>query len=134
MRKFLSILLLSLLFGFNVYADYNWIKVATSVNGAVHYVDTSLIKKVKNQNSGWYNVYYYQLSDYAKPTRSGDLSTKAYIEVNCVDYSYRSLKLLFYPEPMGNGKPIIDNIQGDWMSPPEDTVGYQISGFVCNYE
>tara|TARA_B110000977_G_C10838161_1_gene400860 strand:- start:291 stop:695 length:405 start_codon:yes stop_codon:yes gene_type:complete len=134
MRKFLFILLLGLFFGSNVYADFNWIKVSTSEGGTTHYVDTSLIKKVKNQSSGWYNTYYYQLTDYVKPTSSGKLSTKAYVEVNCQDYSYRRLKLLFYPEPMGNGKPTIDNSQGDWKSPPEDTVGYKISGFVCNYE
>ena len=134
MKKILGIIVLGLLFGSNVYADYNWLKVSTSVNGVVHYVDTSTIKKVKNQSSGWYNVYYFQLSDYAKPTRSGDLSIKAYVEVDCVDYNFRHLKLLYYPEPMGNGKPIVDNSQGDWKNSEKDTVSYGLSEFVCDYE
>ena len=47
----------------NCFADYNWKKVGSNINGNVFYVDTSSIKKKGS------NVFYFLMNDYAKPSK-----------------------------------------------------------------
>ena len=131
-KLFLLILVLGLLLSGNANADFNWTKIGSSNAGTVFYIDVATIKKVNN--SGWYNTLHYQLTDYAKPSPAGVLSSKSYIETNCVDYSYRTLKDSYYQEPMGYGNSRSYNDPGRWIKPEDNSSGFMLAEFVCNYK
>ena len=86
MKNYSKILIISIfLYIFSVancFAEYNWKKIGSNTSGDVSYVDLTSIKKVGN------NVFYFRLMDYIKPSDQGDLSSKVYFEVNCLDLSY----------------------------------------------
>ena len=123
------LIILFILYPFNCFADYNWKKIGSSTRGDVFYLDLSTVKKVGN------NVFYLELSDYLKPSEFGDLSSKVYIEVNCLNLSYRHLKDFYYQEPMGNGEPsaVFDKV-GEWENIKEGSMGENVGKFVCNYK
>ena len=133
MRKYYKILkifiFLYILSTVNCFADYNWKKIGSSTRGDVFYVDLSTIKKVGN------NVFYLELKDYVKPSKYGDLSSKIYMEVNCLNLSYRYLKDFYYIEPMGNGEPstVFDEV-GEWKNIKEGSMGEDVGKFACNYK
>ena len=111
----------------NCFADFNWKKIGSNIDGDVSYVDLSSIKKVGN------NVFYFSLMDYIKPTDQGDLSSKIYFEVNCLDLSYRYIKDFYYKEPMGNGEYTIYDEIGEWENNTKGSIGDAARKFVCNY-
>ena len=133
MRKYYKILkifiFLYILSTVNCFADYNWKKIGSSTRGDVFYVDLSTVKKVGN------NVFYFTLKDYVKPSEYGDLSSKIYMEVNCLNLSYRYLKDFYYIEPMGNGEPstVFDEV-GEWTNNTEGSMGEAVRKFACNYK
>jgi len=132
-RKYYKILkifiFLYILSTVNCFADYNWKKIGSSTRGDVFYVELSTIKKVGN------NVFYLELKDYAKPSEYGDLSSMIYMEVNCLDYSYRYLKDFYYTQPMANGEPstVFDEV-GEWRNIKEGSMGEDVGKFACNYK
>ena len=111
----------------NCFADFNWKKIGSNIDGDVSYVDLSSIKKVGN------NVFYFSLMDYIKPTDQGDLSSKIYFEVNCLDLSYRYIKDFYYKEPMGNGEYTIYDKIGEWENNTKGSISEVARKFVCNY-
>ena len=111
----------------NCFADYNWKKIGSNIDGDVSYVDLSSIKKVGN------NVFYFVLMDYIKP-KEGDLSAKNYFELNCLNLSYRYIKDFYYKEPMGNGEYTIFDEIGEWENNTKGSLGEKIREFVCNYK
>ena len=133
MRKYYKILkifiFLYILSTVNCFADYNWKKIVNNINGDVFYIDTSSIKKNGSK------VFYFLMYDFAKPTKFGDLSSRVYMEVNCLNLDFRFLKDFYYQEPMGNGKPstILDKI-GEWEVTEKGSVGEVIRKFACNYK
>ena len=132
MKNYSKILIISIfLYIFSVancFAEYNWKKIGTNIDGDVSYVDLSSIKKVGN------NIFYFNLMDYIKPTNQGDLSAKNYFEVNCLDLSYRYIKDFYYKEPMGNGEYTIFDEIGEWENNTKGSIGEDAREFVCNYK
>ena len=133
MNKYLKIfkifLILNIFFTLNCFADFNWKKIGSNINGNVFYVDTSSLKRVGN------NVFYFVMNDYVKPNEFGDLSNRIYMEVNCINLDYRFLKDFYYQEPMGNGEPsTIFDKEGKWEVTSEGSIGKSIRKFVCNYK
>ena len=131
MKNYSKILIISIfLYIFSVancFAEYNWKKIGSNIDGDVSYVDLSSIKKVGN------NIFYFNLMDYLKPTNQGDLSAKNYFEVNCLDLSFRYIKDFYYKEPMGNGEYTIFDEIGDWNNNAKGSIGEDARKFVCNY-
>ena len=82
MKNYSKILIISIfLYIFsiaNCFAEYNWKKIGSNIDGDVSFVDLTSIKKVGN------NAFYFRLMDYIKPSDQGDLSSKVYFEVNCL--------------------------------------------------
>jgi hypothetical protein len=113
----------------NSFADYNWKKLGSNISGNVFYIDTSSIKKNGSK------VFYFSMNDYAKPSKFGDLSSRVYMEVNCLNLDYRYLKDFYYQEPMGNGEPstIFDEV-GKWEVTAKGSIGEVIRKFACNYK
>ena len=132
MKNYSKILIISIfLYIFSVancFAEYNWKKIGSNIDGDVSYVDLSSIKKVGN------NVFYFNLMDYVKPSNQGDLSAKNYFEVNCLDLSHRYIKDFYYKEPMGNGEYTIFDEIGEWENNTKGSIGEKVRKFVCNYK
>ena len=126
MRNIVFIILI--LFSTNAFADYKWKRIGKNVDGDVNYVDLLSIKRVGN------NVFFFRLMDYIKPTEYGDLSSKIYFEVNCLDLSFRYIKDFYYQEPMGNGKYTVNDKTGEWKENIKDSIGEAAREFVCNFK
>ena len=88
MKKLVFIILI--FFSTNAFADYNWKKLGSNTSGNVFYIDTSSIKKNGSK------VFYFTMNDYARPNEFGDLSSRVYMEVNCLNLNYRYLKDFYY--------------------------------------
>ena len=128
-KIFKIFLILNIFFTLNCFADFNWKKIGSNINGNVFYVDKSSLKRVGNK------VFYFVMNDYAKPSKYGDLSSKVYMEVNCINLDYRYLKDFYYLEPMGNGEPstIFDEV-GKWEITIKGSIGESIRKFACKYK
>ena len=111
----------------NCFADFNWKKIGSNTDGDVSYVDLSSIKRVGN------NVFFFRLMDYIKPNEQGDLSSKIYFEVNCLDLSFRYIKDFYYKQPMGNGEYTIYDKIGEWENNTKGSIGEGVRKFACNY-
>ena len=74
----------------------DWTKVGENKNGA-HYVDFGRIQKV----DGF--VYYWELGDYLKPNKDGDLSSELHKQGDCKLFRSKVLSFSSYKEPMGGG-------------------------------
>ena len=100
MKKLLLIftLLFSILmFSTPSYAE--WTKVSKNVDGDTYYVDLERIRK-----HGGY-VYWWELLDYLKPTKHGDLSDIIYKQGDCKLFRFKYLSDTYYNGPMGGGEP-----------------------------
>ena len=83
-----------------------WIKVDTSVKGSTWYIDFERIRE-----RGGY-VYYWELSDFAKPPLEDRLSFTTYNQVDCNLFRYKQLSWAAYKQPMGKGD-IVDSSAED---------------------
>ena len=91
--------LFSLMFSSPSYSE--WTKVSegnASVNrGDIFYVDFETIRKVDGY------IYWWDLTDYLKPTEEGYLSAKMYYQGDCKLFRVKGLSASFHKEPMGRG-------------------------------
>jgi len=92
----------TLMFASPAYADW---EVAGENEYSTYYVDFDRIRT----NGGY--VYFWDLSDYLKPTKWGDLSAKSYKQGDCEMFRYKNLSFSYYKQPMGE-------VFGDSNSPP----------------
>ena len=90
-----TLLFSTLMFSTPSYGE--WTKVGKNVSGDVFYVDFERIRK-----HGGY-VYWWELSDYLKPTSGGDLSDKMYNQGDCKLFRFKTLSYVFHKELMGGG-------------------------------
>jgi len=127
MKKIIFTLLFStLVFSSPSYAD--WTKVSETVTGQVSYVDFDRIRK----HDGY--VHYWQLTNYLKPTKYGDLSAKLYYQGDCKAFRYRILTASFYTNSMGTGT-ISEEAQGSvsWDYPRPSSALETILNSVCSH-
>ena len=126
MKKIL-VPLFSLMISFNAYGG-EWHKLFRADNGYLYYVDLSSIK-----TNG--NVYYWELNDYLKPNKFGDLSVEVLKETDCnVPRKFRFLSQLYYTQPMGKGSTVLTNNKpSEWHYITPSSIMAGISDFVCNY-
>ena len=127
MKKFIFTLLFStLVFSSPSYAG--WTEVTENVSGDTFYVDFDRIRK----HDGY--VYYWELSDLLKPTKYGDLSNKAYTQVDCKLFRSKYLSMSSYKQPMGNGTPSSTfEPPAEWDYPLPSSGGEFILKSVCNH-
>jgi hypothetical protein len=127
MKKFIFTLLFStLVFSSPSYAG--WTKVGENMGGTTYYVDFDRIRK----HDGY--VYYWELSDYLKPSKSGVLSAKLYTQGDCKLFRYKYLSMSFYTEPMGNGTPSSTFEPPEkWRYPPPSSVSETVLKSVCSH-
>ena len=130
MKKLLLIFTLlfsTLMFSTPSYGE--WTKVSDNVGGDSYYVDFERIRK-----HGGY-VYWWQLTDYLKPTKPGDLSSRIYGQGDCKLFRYKWLSASFFKEPMGKGTS--DSVELSpkdkvWRYPIPDSSTETVLKRVCN--
>ena len=131
MRKILILItFISSLIGSSV-AYAKWTKVAEdAVEDGSYYVDLERIKRHEGK------VYYWQLSDFSKPTKTGMISYKVYTEAECGLLRRRWLNFTTYKGRMGSGKVSSRSTtpQKDWTYPAPDTNDEAILKAVCNHK
>jgi len=131
MKKLLltfTLLFSTLMFSTPSYGE--WTKVSENMSGDTYYVDFERIRK----HNGY--VYFWQLSDYSKPTEFRELSSKTYKQVDCKLFRFKFLSGSFHKEPMGNGPGkvlIAKGKSGDWNYPPPNSSSEGMLKAVCNY-
>ena len=123
--KKLLILLFSLLISFNSYGE--WERVNDNVDGTTYYIDKDSIKV----HDGY--VYYWELTDYLKPTSMGHLSDKVYKQGDCNINRYKYLTYIFYTESMGNGNSTTADGETEWTYPSPESIGNFVLSYVCDY-
>ena len=107
-----------------------WTKVGENVNGTTFYMDFERIRKVDGY------VYWWDLSDYLKPTKYGDLSAKSYHQGDCKLFRSRDLSFSFHKEPMGGGIGRVREPKGEqknWVYPSPNSVDEGVLKLVCNH-
>ena len=103
-----------------------WTEVADNLKGDIFYLDYDRIRK-----HGGY-VYYWHLSDYLKPTKYGDLSTKIYSQGDCKLFRSKPLSYSFHDEPMGGGAGDVSNTPDEnWTYPSPNSVNETLLTAVC---
>ena len=121
----LTTLLFTVLFSSPSYAK--WTKVSENMSGDTFYVDFERIRK-----HGGY-VYFWQLDDYLKPTKYGDLSDKMYRQGDCKLFRFKYLSLSFHKEPMGGGTGDTYSPKNpEWEYPPPNSAQETILKTVCS--
>jgi hypothetical protein len=127
MKKFIFTLLFStLVFSSPSYAD--WTKTTGNVSGDNFYVDFDRIRK----HDGY--VYYWELSDYLKPSPYGMLSATTYMQGDCKLFRVKDLSFSAYEQPMGNGTSSTkSNGLGGWRYPPPNSTTESTLKSVCSH-
>jgi len=129
MKKLFTIptLVISVMLSPMSFAD--WEVVGKNVHGDVFYIDFKRIKK----NSDY--VYYWELCDFLKPDKFGELSSKLFIEADCgIPVKSRTLNASYYTQAMGEGTPnLTDNKTRPWGFATPESVGEVVIDKVCSY-
>ena len=126
MKSLTLILALTLSVMFSSTSSAGWTKVVEGVRGNTYYVDFERIRK----HDGY--VYWWDLGDYLKPNKYGNLSDKSYSQGDCKLFRYKILSTSFHTEPMGKGTPSSSNKpKKEWSYPPPNGVAERILKSVC---
>jgi len=123
--KKLLVLLFSILISFNSYGE--WTKVVENTSGDTSYIDTDTIK-----NHGGY-VYFWEMTDYLKPSDNGTLSGKMYKQGDCGMVRFKDLSFSYYKQPMGRGSGRTLTPPDTWDYPSPGTVSIFILDYACDY-
>ena len=125
--KKLLMLIFSLLISFNSYGE--WTKVTSGKsNGEIYYVDIDTIKE-----SGGY-VYWYQMNNYTKPDKWGDMSSIFYVQGDCGVNRSRLLSGIFYQQPIGISESSRETIKNpEWNYNFPGQVNTDLLDYVCDY-
>ena len=120
----------SVMFASSLHAD--WTKATKNSRGTTFYADFDRIRK----HDGY--VYYWRLTDYAKPvdvmkgTFSAKLSNKIYNQGDCKLFRFKELSISQHKEPLGGGTGDIDTQLQDWTYPPPNAGSEIILEYICN--
>jgi hypothetical protein len=125
--KKLLILLFSAMISFNSYGE--WIEVTENITlENIYYVDIDTIKE-----SGGY-VYWYQMNNYTKPDKWGDMSSIFYVQGDCGVNRFKLLSGIFYQQPIGISESSRETIKNpEWNYTFPGQVNADLLDYVCDY-
>ena len=129
MKTLLTIPTLLFIVMFSSTSFAEWTEVGDTVNGYTFYVDYERIRK----HGG--HIFWWELSDYLKPNKYGDLSHKLYKEGDCKLFRSRDLSFSFHKEPMGGGTSEVIQPKGEdtnWIYPSPNSMNELILTKVCS--
>ena len=116
-------------------ANAEWTKVSKNLTGDTFYVDLERTKKHDGK------VYFWQLADYFKPYKYGNISVgmmsfKTYVEAECGRFRFRNLSGTSYKGSMGTGTVITsaNTPDKDWSYPSPNSAGEFKLKAVCNHK
>ena len=106
-----------------------WTRVGEGSDGTNYYIDFDRIRK----HDGY--VYWWDMSDYLKPDKNGNLSVKIYQQGDCKLFRNKRLSYSYHKLPMGGGtgkvlEPTREN--ANWKYPSPDTANKFILKVVCS--
>ena len=120
-----KLLLSMMIYSSTVFAE--WTKVSENMSGDTFYIDFTTVKYRNGM------VYYWELSDYVKPSENGILSVLQYNQGHCDLVAEKGLSWIFYGGPMGKGPILLrdNNPDKNWKHRPPGTSAYDIVKRVC---
>ena len=115
-----KLLLSMMIYSSTVFAE--WTKVSENMSGDTFYIDFTTVKYRNGM------VYYWELSDYVKPSENGILSVLQYNQGHCDLVAEKGLSWIFYGGPMGKGPILLrdNNPDKNWKHRPAGTSAYDI--------
>ena len=128
MKTLLTIFTLVFTVMFSSTSFAGWTKLG-QVSRFTFYVDFERIRK----HDGY--VYWWDLTDYLKPSQEGNLSNKMYQQGDCKLFRYKYLSSSFHKEPMGGGtgeNGLIPESYKDWKYPSPNSSMETILKSVCS--
>ena len=131
MKKLILILLFStVMFSSPSYAEWTKVGEGTSTmnRGNAYYVDFERIRK----HDGY--VYWWDLTDFLKPTSQGHLSAKTYSQGDCKLFRIKRLSSSYHTQLGGDGtSDITHNVPDkEWTYPSPNSADEVILKEVCN--
>jgi len=117
--------LVSIFISFNSYGE--WTKVIEA-DGKSFYIDKDTIK------GGGRSVHLWELIDNSKPIR-GNMSSKFYNQMDCLQFKFRPLLFTLYKQPMGQGKGETISLLSIelWTPADHDSTTRARLDYACNY-
>ena len=106
-----------------------WVKVGQNDSGYTYYINFKTIKK----KNGF--VYYWVISDYLKPDKWKDMSSKTLYEADCkYPKKERKIYATYHTQPFAKGEPsTVSPDTRDWYYPSPNSVMELMLEKVCNY-
>lgn len=130
MKKFIliSAFLSTLVFSSVCFAG--WTLVSKNIHGDSVYIDFDRIK-IKNKRY----VFYWNLMNYGKLSKAGNLSLKTFLEADCgIPRKMRVLAYSFYPQPMALESPSMSSrIVQHWRYSSPGTMKKVLLNKVCAF-
>ena len=128
MKSLLTILTLMFTVMFSSTSFAEWTKIGDNTSGNTIYVDFERIRK----HDGY--VYWWDLTDFLKPTEYGRLSAKRYSQGDCKLFRYKTLSFAFHDQPMGRDVGTSFSPENpEWGYPSPDSAHEYILKSVCNW-
>ena len=128
MKKINILFLLFLIstYSSSVYAE--WKHLITEPNGTRWFLNIGDVKKIDGY------VYLWWLTDWKKPTQSGDLSAMNHIMCDCKFLKYKYIRFIFFKGQLGqdlrsNDEPV-EQLKG-WQYAPPDSAHYILLKTAC---
>ena len=129
MKKLIAIFTLvisTVMFSSPSYAE--WTKIASNIAGDDYYVDLTRIR----ENDG--DIYFWEMTNYLKPTKNGRLSSLIYKQANCALFRDKFLTDSYFDTPMAVGTAASGSKEPDkdWTYPQPGSVSEAVLQEICN--
>ena len=126
MKKITILLVIIFTFLFSTTSWGEWSYVTESVSGNKYFYDKDRVRK-----SGKY-IYFWELQDFLKPNKYGNLSGTQYVQLDCSIFRYKSLSIKTYKNLKGEGREVMNFDPTDkWNYPKPNSIPEIVSNKVC---
>ena len=116
----LLVIIFTFLFSTTSWGEWNFV-TKEKIDGHKLYYEKDRLRK-----SGKY-IYFWELIDYLKPNKLGNLSSIQYIELDCSIFRFKNLKHQLYKNSMGEGEQTRDFTPPDEWLYPKPNSSYEVS-------
>jgi hypothetical protein len=120
----ISTLVFTLMFSSTSFAE--WFEVTRSERGDTLYLDMDRIR----QHDGYF--YYWDLTDYLRPTEYGYLSISSYNQGDCKLFRSKVLSVIMHKQPMGRDVGDSQSLKNpEWYNPGRGSVEKNLLSLLC---
>ena len=110
------------------YGKWSFAAVGTGETnkGTVFYIDLERIRHIDRQ------TYFWVLADYKKPSSTGVLSHKVYMQAECRKFRFKNITWSFHEKEMGKGPgETAKDPNQEWNYPTPDSVNELLLDNAC---